>query len=342
MSVNRRVLASVLLVIGLVGGVLASVAVPEAGATPPLGGVFYPVAPARVLDTRVAGQGPCVAGGESRSVPVVGRAGVPEDAATVVLNVTVVSPTANGYLTVYPVGTDRPTASNINFVAGVNVANSVTTVAGLAGQVAIFVSGGCADVLVDVVGFHLASNVLGPGQFFGIPPIRRADTRQPGQTPCIAGGSSRNVTVTGLGGVPVDAATVSLNVTVVNPTTSGYLTVYPTGTARPLASTLNFVSGEVRANAATIRVGTAGQISVFVNNGCADVVVDVVGYTVNPGGGPDAGGFTGVTPNRLLDTRSAAPCVGSTPRLLTVSPTTPVPAGAASVTLNVTVTGPTA
>ena len=104
---RRRMMLRGLVVLGLIAGTLVLAAQPAA-ALPPKGGLFYPVAPARVLDTRVAAQGPCISGGESRFVTVGGRGGVPEDARSVVLNITVVSPTANGYLTAFPAGEVRP------------------------------------------------------------------------------------------------------------------------------------------------------------------------------------------------------------------------------------------
>ncbi len=342
-AMRRRMTVRGLVVLGLIAGTLVLAAQP-AGASPS-GGMFYPLSPTRVLDTRVAGQGPCISGGETRFVTVGGRGGVPADARSVVLNITVVGPTANGYLTAFPAGEVRPTASSLNFTAGSIVPNSVTVKVGVAGQIAVFIDAGCANVLVDVAGFH-PPGIGTQGSFQAVTPVRRLDTRLPGQTPCIGPSADRVVTVTGAGGVPADALTVMLNVTVVSPTAAGYLTVSTTGTVRPPVSTLNFAAGEIRANAATVAPGPGGQISVFVNNGCANVLIDVVGYIAAPPppfpptAGP--GGFTAVSsPTRLLDTRSATPCVGSTARNLTVTGGV-VPAGAASVTLNVTVTRPTA
>src|SRR3712207_8397776 len=46
------------------------------------------------------------------------------------------------------------------------------------------------------------------------------------------------------GGVPAAGVTaVALNVTVVEPSAAGHVTVWPSGEARPLASNLNFVPG---------------------------------------------------------------------------------------------------
>src|SRR5690606_22389862 len=96
----------------------------------PNGGSVVPLTPARLMDTRPAttvdGQfvntGPL---GADVALPVLGRGGVPATGvSTVVLNVTVDSPTAQGFLTVWPEGA-APEVSNLNFEAGQTVANLV-------------------------------------------------------------------------------------------------------------------------------------------------------------------------------------------------------------------------
>lgn len=58
-----------------------------------------------------------------------------------------------------------------------------------------------------------------------------------------------NLPVAGTAGVPANVTAVVLNVTVTNPTTDSYLTVYPDGgPGVPTASNLNFVTGHTVAN----------------------------------------------------------------------------------------------
>src|SRR4051794_23721328 len=94
---------------------------------------FASLAPARLLETRTGpglgtvdgesnGIGVRAAGQETR-VRVVGRAGVPAGAQAVVLNVAVADAVAAGFVTVYPCGTARPNASNVNYVAGQTIAS---------------------------------------------------------------------------------------------------------------------------------------------------------------------------------------------------------------------------
>ncbi|MDQ5856777.1 MAG: hypothetical protein M3542_00675 [Acidobacteriota bacterium] len=84
----------------------------------------------------------------------------------------------------------------------------------------------------------------------------------------------------GVCSVPPTAKAVTVNLTVVLPTAEGHLTVYPTGGSLPLASTINFRTGIVRANNAIIQLGVSGEIAVFCSmpSGFADFVLDVTGY----------------------------------------------------------------
>ena len=82
---------------------------------------------------------------------VRGRAGVPTSATAVVLNVTAVDARGPGFITVFPCGSPRPTASSLNFVAGSTVANAVVSKIGPAGTVCLF-SYESTDLVVDVTG----------------------------------------------------------------------------------------------------------------------------------------------------------------------------------------------
>ena len=319
-----------------VAGVVAT-AVP-ASATVSAGG-FVGVTPNRLLDTRNVGQTPCLTGARNLEV-TGGTTTVPEGASAVALNVTVVSPTLPGYVTVYPAGADRPTASNLNYSPGQVVPNGVYVKVGSNQAITLFASGGCPDVIVDVVGYFDGTTPVEPGGFVGVTPNRLVDTRNVGEGPCLS--TARNVTVTGgATTVPVGASAVALNVTVVSPMLPGYVTVYPAGAARPTASNVNYSTGQVVPNNVTVKVGDAGAITLFSSGGCPNVIVDVVGYY--EGGSPVLdGGFDGLTPNRLLDTREVGqgPCVNGVRNLTVTGGTTTVPEGASAVSLNVTVVSP--
>lgn len=84
-------------------------------------------------------------------------------------------------------------------------------------------------------------------------------------------------------GVPADAGGVVVNVTVVSPDGAGYLTAYPYGATRPLASSLNYVAGAIAGNEviAPRTTGQAADLSLY-SYAATDVVVDVVGYYATP------------------------------------------------------------
>lgn len=109
-------------------------------------------------------------------------------------------------------------------------------------------------------------------QFFTVTPCRVADTRNGGPIP-----GEVAFAVVGRCGIPSTAKAVSLNVTAVVPQTSGFMTVYPTGTARPGTSTLNYEAGKTRANNAIIILTSSGQLTAFSSN-VSHVILDVNGY----------------------------------------------------------------
>ncbi len=322
-------------------------------------GTFHAVVPARVRDTRSGTGGPAgaLAAGGTAVVDVTGIAGVPDSGvAAVVANVTVTEPTTPGFLTVYPSGADRPLASNLNFVAGQNVPNLVTVQVGADGNIAVFNgSTGTAHVIVDITGWYEAwtadSSTAGTQNLLrSVVPARVRDTRNGtgGAAGALAPGATSVVDVTGIGGVPeAGVVAVVANVTVTEPTAPGFLTVYPSGADRPLASNLNFVAGQNVPNLVTVQVGADGNIAVFNGStGTAHVIIDITGwYGV---GDPSSGGlFRALVPARVRDTRNGtggaagALAPGAT-AVVDVTGIGGVPeAGVAAVVANVTVTEPT-
>lgn len=116
-----------------------------------------------------------------------------------------------------------------------------------------------------------------PG-FYTVTPCRALDTRLEG--PPLYGMRVRAFAVGGKCGIPVDALAAAVNVTVVNPTEPGHLTIWPEGETMPLASTINYRKGQVRANNSILKLGTDGVIRVSCgqSKGSTDFIVDVVGY----------------------------------------------------------------
>jgi hypothetical protein len=123
-----------------------------------------------------------------------------------------------------------------------------------------------------------------PGTSFNtLAPCRLADTRDapgPRGGPALVAGTSRAFPTVGLCGVPATAKAIAVNATAVQPTADGFLTLYPAGTGVPLASTLNFRAGSVRANNAAVVLGAGGDVAVFfgAGGGTTHFLLDVTGY----------------------------------------------------------------
>lgn len=192
--------------------------------------------------------------------------------------------------------------------------------------------------------------------FHGLTPARLLDTRSGAPTAdgaqsgegALAAGQSMVLAVAGRAGVPVhDVGAVALNVTAVNPTAASFVTVWPTGVARPLASNLNLAPGRTLPNLVMVPVGPDGSVQLYNDKGSTHLAADVLGWF------PKGTSFGGVTPARLLDTRDAPTvdglqsgegAVGPGDSLsLQVAGRGGVPAiGARSVALNVTAINPSA
>jgi hypothetical protein len=250
--------------------------------TGPSGARYNALSPKRILDTRngTGGFNSKVGARGRIDVPVVGRGGVPASGVSaVVMNVTATQPTAaQSYLTVYPTGPDRPTASNLNFVAGEDVPNLVIAKVGADGSVSVYNDAGSTHVIFDVVGYFGAEGASTGKAFTSLVPSRILDTRTPGVK--VGQDKSIDVAVLGKGKVPATGVSaVVLNVTATEPTAPlSFLTVYPTGEPRPEASNLNFVAGEDVANLVIAKVGADGKVSVYNDAGSTHVIFDVVGY----------------------------------------------------------------
>jgi hypothetical protein len=112
---------------------------------------FNPLNPVRILDTRTSSP---IGPNSSINLAVGGHFGVPTQASAIVVNATVTQGSAQSFLTIYPEGTTRPLASNLNWVAGQTIPNLVTVKLGSGGGISIFNATGTVDVLLDLAGFY--------------------------------------------------------------------------------------------------------------------------------------------------------------------------------------------
>jgi alpha-tubulin suppressor-like RCC1 family protein len=137
-------------------------------------------------------------------------------------------------------------------------------------------------------------------------PARVLDTRIGGSTidgaqqglGALAPNTVLELPLAGRGPISPSVAAVALNVTVTGPTGAGYLTVWPCGTAQPIASNLNFVSGQTIANLTIAKIGIGGKVCLAVSGASAHVIADYneqYSFLDAP--------LRALPPFRLLDTR---------------------------------------
>ena len=349
-------------------------------------GPYSPLNPVRICDTRAGNPsglsgaaaqcaGDTLPAGGARSIDVAGEFGVPGDATAAMLNVTVVNPQRPGFLSAFPSGALQPGTSSVNYAAGEVVGNLVEVGIGTNGEVSIFSSAG-TDIVVDLEGYSspTASGGAGAGLFNPlVPAARLCDTRpgnpsdlSGGDTQCngsanggetLTAGGTQTIQVSTNNGVPAGATAAVLNVSVVTPARSGYVTVYPVGIGRPLTANVNYQAGQTTGNRVVVPLTTSetssGQVAVFSSQ-ATDVVVDVSGYYTSAGG--SGSNYTSVGPPiRICDTREGNPsnlsgalfqCVGkaigpASTLVVNVAQLAATPADAKDVVVNITAVNPT-
>ncbi|MCU1398103.1 MAG: hypothetical protein JWN62_1212 [Acidimicrobiales bacterium] len=245
------------------------------------GGKFASVTPTRLMDSR-AGLGTAGRVPADSVVPlqVTGVAGVPSKVSAVALNVTSVSPSAAGFVTVYPCDGPRPVVSSLNPIPGSVKPNVVITPVAADGTVCLYTLTD-VDLVVDITGYLVPSATL---KFTSTTPFRLTDTRDrnrvelndgTGGNP-LGGGQMLTIQVAGQRGVAADAKAISANFTVIGSSSSGYLTAWPCG-QQPATSTVNFGVGFAVANGAQMPLSASGQLCVYVSNS-VHVILDISGW----------------------------------------------------------------
>ncbi|WP_405518342.1 PKD domain-containing protein [Streptomyces canus] len=312
--------------------------------------------PRRILDTRKG------TGAAERQVgpagvvrlKVLGVGGVPASGVTAVtLNVTDTDATASSYVTVYPDGTSRPSASDLDFTAGRTNPNLVTVRVGADGYVDLYNAHGHVDLIADTQGYFTTrpdtsdDHVSPMSTLAPVTPTRVLDTRY--GTGAAKGevtpGSTTTVTLpkNGQGTGTVGAV---LNVTVTGGTGSGVVTVYCG--SRPSTSNLNYRAGQTVSNLVVTKVCTGGKIKLYNSGGHVHLIADLQGLYTNAvdGTSPWGSPFVPVNPTRFLDTRdgTGAPAgrLGANSTLtVKVAGAHGVPADASAVLVNLTGVAPT-
>lgn len=317
---------------------------------------YFTLPPCRLFDSRNT---TILTSGQLRSVQVTGNCGIPSTAKAVSFNLTVVSPTGVGYLTVYPGDkttnpfpvsvlnfdtATSPRANNAVLQLATNNAGTINLLPSVAGSPAQ------VHVIVDVNGYFSTDStppagVQGPFGYQALAPCRAVDTRIPSPSP-VPVNTNQSFTLQGVCGVPAGAAAGMLDLAIVAPTAGGQATLFPAGATIPPVPSLNFNGGiGALANGARTRLGaTTPDVTLNyyspIAGSSTHAVIDVYGYFQS--GAPLQ--YHPVTACRLVDTRladSGAPALaaGET-RSFQVQGNCGIPVGAKAAAINLVAVGP--
>ena len=255
-------------------------------AKPPLlygtSGEFFPLTtPRRIVDTRIGigGSASRLVGGTPRVLQIAGQGGVPSTGVQLVaLNVTVVNPTAAGFLTTYPDGEPVPNASSLNFSPGQTVPNFVLARRRRrrqARRAAERRQRRPARGRRRLGGRHVGPDPRRPPRLASAGARARHPQRHRRPGSRFGPNETRSVQV-----VPANQGytAVALNLTGVIPSAVTFVTAFPGNQpSAPNASNLNLLPGQIRPNLVMVGVGADGTIKLRNDAGTVDLLVDVVG-----------------------------------------------------------------
>jgi hypothetical protein len=268
-------------------------------ATAASAGRFVPLTPVRLLDTRATARPPAAS-----SVTIARPDGVPVDATAMAVSITTTESSGPGYFSAYPSGSTRPDASVLNTtVAGQTVAAAAIVPISQAG-LAVYTQSG-DHVIVDVFGYFTgpSAEMSADGLFVAVSPTRLTDTRVSG-VPVHTDGS---VTVDYGAVTGGRVAAIVTNLTATQSRGAGFVTAFPTATARPQVSSLNYVAGQSVANLGIVASSTDG-VSLYANR-TTNMVVDLTGwFTGAPL--PAAGGVADVNTPPTVPEMPGCPATG--------------------------------
>lgn len=270
---------------GRVAPPVTSVAVPRPAAR------FEPSpVPVRLIDTR-DGTGTTVAPLKGGCTLVV-RPDVPAGTTAVAVTFVTVDTAAQGYLTAYPCGIERPFTSAVQSRPGRLVSGAAIVPLGAGGTFCVF-SNTTTELVVDLTGSYSPS---GSARYQPITAQRRFDSRSTGVR--LAAGSVIRVSTRGQGAGAADSTAASLTIHALDAMNAGFITAWPCDRQRPWASSANVNAGESATNSADVAVSASGEVCLFVSSSM-HLAVDVSGWF-----GPSATtDFYAVVPFRLADSR---------------------------------------
>jgi hypothetical protein len=230
-----------------------------------------PVAPAKVLDTRVGPRSVTTV-----TLPKIGRGMFTIGA---VLGVTVSGGTANGSISVYCWAGRTPSAVTLNYRAGQTVSNLAVPAVCTGGKIKFYnsaghvhLTAGLQALLTNQLAGYTEADTTSPA---GGPFVPTAPTRLLAKS--LGANSTLSVKVAGVHGVPTGATAVLVNLTGTGPTRGTHLTAYGDGTL-PKVANLYLVAGETRSVLALVPVDADGYIHLHNTSGSVKALVDLQGY----------------------------------------------------------------
>jgi hypothetical protein len=132
--------------------------------------VFVGITPCRIADTRNAAGfagsfgPPMLSKGSTRTFPMQSSGcSIPSTALGYSLNVTVIPPGYMGFITVFPTGQPRPSASTLNDYLGTVVANACIVPGGTNGSVDVYADD-ATDLVIDINGYYVQAAALTTAQ----------------------------------------------------------------------------------------------------------------------------------------------------------------------------------
>lgn len=263
--------------------VTTDVIVDLAGWYGPTGSTVSPTAPRRIIDTRI-GKGlasGAVDAGATVAFDIHDALPPSTTAEGVAINITATQPDGDGFITAFPCGRDRPTASNVNYTTGQSISNMAMVPVAVDGRVCFFTHAR-THLVVDVFAVIGASDTTTTATVTVRSPNRIVDTRiglgtssptATGPLPAL-----RELTVHADDATGTATALAVLNVTAVHPNGDGWLAAHPCGTTAPEISNLNFLTDSITAGHVVVAVGTSGSVCI-TSMVSTDVVVDLIGWS---------------------------------------------------------------
>ncbi len=237
-------------------------------------GLYTALSPQRALDTRTS-TGPV---GTRSKITLNLSSRVPETATAVTLNLTGVGATGSTFVSAYPTGTTRPSASNLNLANANPTSNLVTVQLGTDRSIDLYNHYGSVHLIADLAGYYSSGS---GAKFVALSPMRVVDTRVNRVTWTAVSGGGAAFTLNMSGPIPSGATAAVMNLTGVQPTLSTYIAAYPRTSAtptRPSTSNVQLTKGQILPNLASVALGANRDVWMFNNSGSINVIADLAGY----------------------------------------------------------------